>query len=225
MNTTFCQKLQNNIVECEEMSDKKIPLSSYYLVIINIFQDNISSNSNLSEVQKDTYIQNGKELLKQTKKDQINLPIIAYIYSNQIYILYSCLENGSHNFNGSQQQICSYFTSIFTLKYKCFVSTKIVEFDSKIKISAYFKYRMFENTKETIRKLSKGTITEKNIKNLTLDELIQILKNTYHINWSEIKDCEKYGIFYKYENKKFVSKSGIIDFNNNLGQYNEYFFD
>ena len=213
LKTFSSQKIYNTILEKEINSDKKIEKCFYY--IIHLYIQNITKESKPLT-----------EIIKFFLNERPNhVPIIGYLYNKDIYLLFSSVEeNKEHYKNGSHQAICSEYTSLLSVEYGCMINCSIIEFENRIQIITYFQCKIHENTKQTIIKLSKNTITKKDIQSFTLQELIKILKDKCKIEWDTISLSKKFGTFYKYEKDKLKLLSESIDIRN-IDKYQKFFFE
>jgi len=220
------RRVHNDVNEYEENSDRKIPFSSYYIIKVDL--------SKATSTPK-TVINSAKYVLRSGTKygSIVNLPLAAYTFDNEIYFLYSCIDQGEHYRSGSHQLICSEMASLLTREHNGLVLCSIIEFDSRTKIYAYFQDKIVENSRKKIVGLSKGTITKKEAHSLTLTECEAALMERAGISWSEIPNNDRFGVFYKYiceENKseavkteKFSVLSEMINFRD-LDKYEKYLF-
>lgn len=211
--------LTHDVSAIERNSDRIIEKNKYYVLTFEI--QNIE-DEDLSRYAK-------KLLIDEYGQD--SFPLVCYIDKKTIYLLFSSLENREHNFNGSQQIICSYYASNFALKIEKPVICHIVDFDSKYKVIFYFQVKCYNNTCICIETMSKGKITNQEITNLTQNELTELLKTRSKVDWEKISAKDKFGVFYKYtppsEEKpkgKITTLSESIN-PRDINRYMGYFFN
>jgi hypothetical protein len=212
-------KLHNDVLSYEKQSDKFIPSDSYYVIKIHI---------NSSEITKKEI----KVILKEEASNKFDeeSPLAAYMFQNDLYILFSSLEDKSHYLKGSHQKICSTMVSKYALKYKCDIECSIIELDARIKVLVYFQTKIYEASKFYAWQLLKKTKTEQEVKDLTFGEIEDALaKSKQSIKWEEIDSFEKYGIFYKYVKSRDSSKlkysflSELVN-SENIEKFRKYLF-
>ena len=226
------RRLQNDVAIIEDTSDRKIPFGFYYIVKIGIRSSDHIPNT----------IWTPQKLLRKTFGSD-GSPIS--VYENyfgatpggenlrEIYLLFSCLENGNHYLAGSQQKICSEFVTEATLEYKTHVTCSIIEFDSRTKIQIYFQTKMYEFTLSQIRDIIKNMSDHDDFSGIK-ESLEFIKKNAkkHGISpnvWETTDPERKYGVFYKIlnadgEGKKKIAKfSSFIDLEN-IDAFSNYLF-
>lgn len=205
------KRLQNDVLSYESASDRKIERNMYYIVCIRL--ENKTSGPLLI-----------KKLIRQNF-DGDSLPLVGYVYSDYIYLLFSSLEdaNGEHFNNGSHHKICSYFSSTISRSQDMNVECSIVELDSRTKVLVYFQTKIYENAKESIFSLL-GNVKKKEFDTLSMFEMIERLKKK-SISWNDIPSIERFGTFYKYISKggKLSTLSELIDIRE-IEKYNAYLF-
>lgn len=210
--TSSSKRLQNDIENYESSSDKKIASNMYYIVYVRL--ENEREGPSLV-----------KKLIK-TKFDNDEMPLVAYTYSNDVYFLFSSLENSKEHFmNGSHHKICSYYASTIARERDMNVSCSIIELDSRTKILIYFQTKVYENARKTTIKLLKG---KSDLEKMSFFELMDILK-TKSINWDDLTANEKFGVFYKYlvsdsGKGKLSTLSELFDLRNK-DKYTSYLFE
>jgi hypothetical protein len=204
---TSIKRLQNDISAQEDVSDRRVPANSYY--IIWIVCDTAKDGAMVSLVKKLLY--SGERL-----------PLCSYIYGSSIYLLFSSVEQGEHYLSGNHHALCSKFTSLAVLHLGCEVSTRIIEIETRTKVLIYFYTKIQESIKQTIAAKSKGKLDKKELTQLTFAELKKALNDKCSISWDDdLGGEEKYGIFYKYISKpkpKYSTMSEMI----NLSQQDRY---
>ena len=210
------KRLQNDIAPPEETSDRHISHDMYYIVTIE-----------LSEEPKSTAIVSGmvKGWLMTRKEHQA---LVAYVYRNEIYLVFSSVEDTGHYLKGSHQALCSEYASLAALQFGCKVNVKIIEIESRTRILIYFQTKIFENAKKSALGLSKNSITKKQIGQLTLGEIIQALRDRASVVWDKISPAERFGMLYKYlivgDKEKFVTMAEMINIQE-MDKYTSYFFE
>ena len=209
------RRLQNDIAVHEENSDHRIPPDMYYVLFIEISGD-ASAISVAHTV---------KGWLKNKKEHQI---LVAYVYKNEIYLLFSSIEDGEHYLKGSHQALCSEYASLAAMEFHSKINVRIIELESRTKILVYFQTKIFENAKRSAQLLSKTTLSKKEINQLTFGEIITALQERASIKWDEILPGERFGTFYKYvvkDNKeKFSTLAEMIDMQD-VSKYTSYLFE
>jgi hypothetical protein len=230
------RNLQNRIDSLKNESDKRIDPSCYYIVSITI--SNIFLK-HLKEITKE-FCEGKQPKIKQWGIKQWTPPILAYICNNNVQFVFSTTD-GEHNLNGSQQKICSMFTSIFTLKLFRFLKTKdlccetnLIELQERYLILVYFQCKIYNYSIMRMesflqKKQKKKKCTDANMKSLTNKERMEILKN-HGIDWEKIQSYLKYGVFLKIirkDNDKFIYErlSESFDIFNKLEYYQKFFFE
>lgn len=203
------KRLLNDIALCEENSDRKIPSEKYYVVHIKIEKD-----------QDVTSI--AKTILKTENA------LAAYVYQNEIYLLFSSVEKKGHNLGGSHQKICSDYASKISIETTSPTMVKIVELESRTMIMIYFQTKVFENAKRSALCLSKNKITKKEINQFTFSEIIPLLESRSTVVWANVSPNYRFGTFYKYvktsKTEKFVTIAELINMKD-LEKYSSYFFE
>lgn len=187
MITSFTNKFETDINYLKNQSDKFISSERFYLVNLQF-----PNEEGLQTVTEDFLY------------SHTNQPGVVYHHSDTIWLVFSCLTEGSHYLNGSHQEIVSeYFNLIFS-KYG-FIPRKIniVEFETQIQLISYFLWEIFHNSKKTILKYSGGKITPEDLVYNTYSEVISMLND--HTDWEGIPREERYGVFYKLK----LTKEGI----------------
>lgn len=210
------KRLQNDVLNYESASDRKIEKNMYYIVCILL--ENKTSGPPLI-----------KKLIKQNFEGD-NLPLVGYIYFDYIYLLFSSLEDtdGEHFNDGSHHKICSYFSSTIARSQNMNVKCSIVELDSRMKVLVYFQTKIYENAKESIFSLL-GNVKKKEFDTLSMFEMIERLKKK-SISWDDIPSIERFGTFYKYvpsldskNGGKLSTLSELLDIRE-IEKYNSYLF-
>lgn len=200
----------------ENSSDKVIIPTNYYIVTINIDNNNKKSQ----EICKNL----GKEFLTTNVLEE--RPIITYIYQNSLLMLFSCIDdNLQHNMNGSHQNICSLFVCKFCNNSCKSVRCNIIEFQQRSDIFTYLMWKIHKNMHDYIRIITNNSIS---VEDTPLQELVNILFNEYNIDWDDIPAEEKYGKFLrlKRKNKKLmmIGMSELFDAQNKK-KYMNYLFN
>jgi hypothetical protein len=205
----------NDVVLYEENSDRKIPSDSYYVVVLKA----LNLTTDLTDFTK--------MMLKKKYVDQEFTLVCAYVYLNECHILFSSVEDRSHEFGGSQQAICSDYVSTCVMHTSDKIICNIVEFESRSKIIVYFQTKVFENTKKSVVRLSKVSISKKESNNLTKAELVKALEERAAIKWDNTPSSDRYGTFYKYvtikNQGKYITISEPID-GQSMDKFTSYFF-
>jgi len=215
-NYSSAKRLQNDIAAREENSDRRIPSDMYYIVIVEIHD-----SKNLDDALAIT----AKKLLK-TKKD--HQALVAYIYRNELYLLFSSVEGREHYLKGSHQSICSEYASFVSIEFGCKTNVRIVEIESRTGILVYFQTKIFDNAKKSVLTASKNTITKKEISQFTLGELISALQQRAKVSWDSLVSGERFGTFYKYvvqdKKEKYILLTELINIQD-TDKYISYFFE
>lgn len=215
MSTSNLKRLCHEISSIEHDSDRYIPFDSYYIIHTRVLEGQVTHKELESWC---------KDLL--SYKD--HQPLVLYLYDHDIYAMYSCLEKGEHYLKGSHQALCSKYVSYFNnlIKGESKVECRIIEIDTQTQVFAYFSYKVFINSQQSLIDLSNGKLTQKDIVYKTLQELIDMLKET-GVDWDEIPKIKRYGTFYKLKKKKnkvtIISMSEKLDFRE-VKKYNTFLF-
>lgn len=235
------KRIHNDIQEYELSSDRKIPYSFYYIIKIEFYLDqpetsifDLKIDQNSPKIFEDT---NLEVCIKHILKTRQPPPLISYTNRSDtkidLYLLYSCLDSGSHYKNGSHHLICSEISSCLSRKYDCLVLCNIVELKTRTEVYAYFQYKIYEHVKNIIVKLSNSKISTKESINLTHYELINELKERGNVVWENVDPSVRFGIFYKIirrlkakkgDSVDFLTMSEMIDFRD-IRKYERYFFE
>jgi hypothetical protein len=208
------KRLQNDVLNYESSSDHKIASSMYYIIFIRLGK-NVDCSGLL------------KTLIRQ-KYDGDGYPLAGYTYSNEIYLIFSSLEDSKeeHYLSGSHQKLCSYFASSISRSKDTDVECSVIEIDSRTKILIYFQTKIYENAKKTISSLLKGKIEKKDVAILSMFELLELLKKN-SVDWNSIQSIKRYGTFYKYiedgAKAKISTLSELIDIRD-FDKYTKYLF-
>lgn len=209
------KRLQNDVLNYESSSDRKIASNMYYIVCIHL-----EINSDGSSL--------AKKLIRQDFEGD-GAPLAVYTYFNDVYLVFSSLEEskGEHYLSGSHQKICSYFASSIARTIDMNIICSIVELDSRTKVLVYFQTKIYENAKKSIMVLLKGK-KRKEIDSLSMFELLELLKK-HAIKWADLPSIERFGMFYKYihvegEKGKLSTLSELIDIRE-IGKYTAYLFN
>jgi hypothetical protein len=210
------KRLQNDVLNYESSSDRKIASNMYYIVCIHL-----ETNSD------------GPSLIKKLIRQDFEgdgAPLAAYTYFNDVYLVFSSLEEskGEHYLGGSHQKICSYFASSIARLIDMNIVCSIVELDSRTKVLVYFQTKIYENAKKSIMVLLKGKVKRKEIDSLSMFELLELLKK-HSIIWTDLPSIERFGMFYKYiqvegEKGKLSTLSELIDIRE-IRKYTTYLFN
>jgi hypothetical protein len=212
MQSSSTTRLYQNMNEYEENSDKKIPFTSYFILVI--MMNEVDSSLKVLK-----YLLKNK-ILKET-------PLSVYMYKDRnnyfYYLLYSSLDTDSHYENGSHQKICSIVSSKLARKYDRDIECTIVEIDTRSKVCVYFQYKVYNNILTSLKNLSNGKLVDSN---MTLKEMIEIIEKKYKIKWDDVPNEDKYGVFYKLGEKEhtYEKLSEIIDLRE-LNKYLSFFFE
>lgn len=201
MAVSYIKKLQNEIALYEENSDRIIPPENYYVVVITI-QNNAAT---LFGKKVDMFTKYAEEIASVTETTR---PSVIYVYPPHIYYLYSSVdEKSEHRHNGSQQEICSEFSSVASIILSTPVTTRIVELETKSQVQAYFCLKNFENTRNSLVLLSKEKLSRKDVSQYTLQECIELFDKKTGSVWEKIPHKERFGVFIKGagSNKRLIS--------------------
>lgn len=202
------KRLENDITEYETESDRKVLSTDYFIVRCTVGDD---ENLDVTAFVKDTLTD--------------CCAIAGYVYLNEVYLIFSCLDEEEHMFGGSHHMLCSYYVSKLARRYGVQTWCYIIEIDTRIKVLTYLQFKVSTNLRRTLARLSKGKIT----KDMTLIESVEKL-STIGVSWDQVPPAKKWGIFYKYippvksGTGKFITLSEQIDFRN-IDRYTSYFFD
>lgn len=177
-------KLHNDVLQYELSSERKIPPSSYYVVKIK------------GDTIKDTKKMAKREISR--KLEGASSPLTVYVFQNEIYIVFSSLDNGEHYLDGRHHAIISNFVCRYIKKYGCDVECSIVEFDSRIKVLVYFQTKIYEGTKRVVSKSLGLKDPTKEIMDMPMVEAVELLKKQDPpVVWEDIPKHDRYGTFYK----------------------------
>jgi hypothetical protein len=209
------QRVTNDIALCEQSSDHKVKREHYFIVKIELLDE----SKDMSDFAKKDII------AKHTMGENV---VCVYVYRNTIYILFSSTDTKPHYLDGSHQDLCSHYASNASIFMKCHTRCNVIEFESRTKILIYFQTKVFENTKNSIRRLSKITIDKKETSSLTRKELIEALEKRSSIKWDQAQPADRFGIFYKYQvfpdgTRKFSTISEVFD-TKSMDKYSSYIF-
>jgi hypothetical protein len=180
MSSSSTRRVHNDIAECESNSDKFVDPNSYYVVKV-IFED---STVNTTDIAKKTV--NATE----------PATLVTYSFGNELYILFSSIECGSHFLNGSHHGLCSHYTSEFVIEKGCKVSCSVVEIESRSKVLVYFQTKVYDAAKKAAFSAGKGKLTKKDISQLSITDISELLKKA-GVVWDDLDNKTKYGCFYK----------------------------
>lgn len=220
MQSSSTQRLRNDINECEESSDRRIPTESYYVVKVTL-------DGAISTVAPTTLVTTIKELIRKNF-DTDGRPLVAYTYGTSCYILFSSLEGTQHFLGGSHHAIISFYASYFAKATGHNVRCSIVELDSRTRILIYFQSKIYENGKLTVR-AHLSDISEKEFATLTFTESIKLLAKKTSVRWEDLASSERYGTFYKLVSSpqgkdRFAVMSEMIDIRDQ-DRYISYLFE
>ena len=147
------KRLQNDITIHEDNSDRRIPNSSYYIILL---QSDSDAADTITLVKKLLRVSTPTGIVTSTPDRKA--PLCAYVYKNIIYLLFSSVEEGEHYLSGNHHAVCSKYTSLSVLELGCEVSTKIIELETRTKVLVYLYGKECEHMKQTVVGLSKGKI-------------------------------------------------------------------
>jgi len=234
MASSSTRRLQNDVIQYEDSSDRKILPNLYYVVRILmkpfIPRDDSRSKENCAIAAKIL-----AKSLSRTKAGNDGKPLAVYCYESEVYLLFSSLgvETAEHNLKGSHHGICSFYASLAAREHLTLdVTCSIVEMDSRTKVLIYFQTKIHENVKRTVIALSNDKLSKKDIEHLTLGETLDMLSKVSGAStdvWKDTPPATKFGIFYKSvvtsEGKeKYAILSEKIDLNN-MEKCSSYLFD
>ena len=172
----------------EQESDRYIPPHKYYILILTISD---TKSLNLREIAK-----------KMLVKNISHQPLSAYVFENDIFLVYSCVDNEQNHYNGgSHHKIISEYVSGLTLQLKTKIEGKILEFDSKTSVITYFIWKIHSNSLKFMVDVSNDKISSGDTKTKTLGELTLSLQDL-GIDWDNLDPVDKYGVSYKLKKKK-----------------------
>ena len=214
-NYSSSKRLQNDIASHEENSDRHISPDMYYVVSIRL------GATVLEDANINTFVKN---MLKTRKTHRA---LVAYVYENEIHLLFSSVEGREHYAKGSHHAVCSEYASLLAMEFECMVDVKITELESRTLILIYFQTKVYDNAKKSAQKLSNGNITKKEISQFTFGETIPALRDRCGVIWDKIPPGTRFGTFYKYEcepKEKFIVISEFIN-PQDMDKYTSYFFE
>lgn len=207
------KRLQNDMDNCEDLSDRKIPNDSYYIIYFKVGT-----------------LAAATDLVKKLLRRSDNVPLAGYVYHSEAYVLFSSVETGEHFLQGNHHSICSKYTSIAVLETMAEVDTKIVELDTRTKVVIYLYNKVCEGMKKTLMARSKGTIDAKDLSQYTFSEVKRILLSKAKVVWDDVESAERFGTIYKYisssvgSKAKYTALSEMINLNN-IDRYMKYLFE
>lgn len=203
MSVSYIKKLQNEIVLYEDESDRKVPNESYYVLVVAV--------EGMTGKKIDTLIKYAEEVLTVVEGSS---PTLIYVYPPYVYYLYSSVDDKSeHVHGGSHQAICSEFSSIMSIiSGGVPSSTQLIELETKSKVMAYFCFKNFEHTRNSIVALSKEKVTRKDVAQYTLSESIELFDKKSGSNWDKISPKERFGVFIKGKESSRKYSSNSLDF-------------
>jgi len=176
------KRLNNEMFEIENQSDKYISSTNYYILSISYSEDTDVDIRSKAE-----------ELLK----SKMNQPLCVYYFHKTLLLIFSCQEeNETHYLNGSYTLIISYYSTTLSLDVNNNVICKIIEFETRNKLLAYVCWKVRWNYTLLLELKSNYEISQKDVNNYTLKEICEYLKETGF----DIDDCteeEKYGVLIK----------------------------
>ena len=176
------KRLNNEMFEIENQSDKYISPTNYYILSISYSEDTDINIRTKAE-----------ELLK----SRMNQPLCVYYFHKTLLLIFSCQEeNESHYLNGSYTLIISYYSTTLSLNVNNNVICKIIEFETRNKLLSYICWKVRWNYTLLLESKSEYEINQKDIYNYTLKEICDYLKDLGF----DINDCdeeEKYGVLIK----------------------------
>lgn len=209
------QRISNDMTLCEEDSDHKVKPENYYIVRIELLDD----EGDLCEFAK-------KDIMA---KHVMGFPVLcAYVYYGTAYILFSSTDSKPHYLEGSHHALCSHYASNASIYTGYQTKCGVIEFNSRTKILIYFQMKVFDNMKASMRFLSNITIDKKESATLTQKELVDTLEKRASVKWESALPSERFGTFYKYHvlangTKKFSTLSELFDVKN-MDKYTSYIF-
>lgn len=220
-------KLQNKIESLKVESDKKIESCCYYIVSITISNIFLKDLKIIAKEFCEGILPFNSPAFHNSEWAP---PILAYISNDNIQFLFSTTDE-THNLGGSQQKICSLFTSIFTLRFSKYCETTVIELQERYLILCYFQCKIYNYSIKRMGDFLRKRKPKKNVnfKTLTNRECLQILKEN-GIDWKSIRNYLKYGIFMKItgkenDNYKYKLLSESMDIFTRLDYYQSYFFN
>ena len=210
------KRLSNDILNIVKSSDKKIPPSSYYVIRIKFLEK--QDDKEFCTIAK-FYL--SSSIISYNSSE---LPLITYVSEDEIFFLYSSIdETSEHNLGGSHQNLCSDISSVLTKKCNCLVKCSIVEFESRAQILAYFHIEVYN----TMTNFMNDMLGEQlSTSSLTFQEAKDVFDKHCSKKWKDQESHKKFGSFYKYTNSsggKFLVLSEVIDMRN-VEKYEEYIF-
>lgn len=207
------KRLNNEMFDIENQSDKYIQSTNYYILSISYSEDTEIDIKSKAE-----------ELLKSV----LNQPLCVYYFDKTLLLIFSCQEeNESHYLNGSYTLIISYYSTTLSLDIGNNVICKIIEFETRNKLLSYICWKVRWNYTLLLETKSNYEISQKDIYNYTLKEICDSLKDI-GFDVDKCNEEEKYGVLIKlnYDDKGNIIVESIsenIDFLNFKKYYNFIF--
>jgi hypothetical protein len=189
-------KVVNAISELENSSRRYVPHESYYIIHVKLISSIIEDIAKfVSRVQ--------------TAPNVERMPLVIYVspLKDELWVLFSSVAVGEHNFGGCHQTLVSYFSSFVSIE--CggrLTKAWIIELNSRTKIIEYFHSIIFMNMYKRA-----GS---------SFPTIIDAIESFPRDKWDQLPSHEKYGTFYK---SKGGTMSEEIDYRN-MAKYQTYFF-
>lgn len=186
-NMSFAKRIHNEVQECENNSDHKVPYDSYYMVCISCETDIEKKEKFVKTLFSSKYQAGGIS----------RGPCLIYTRTEDLYILFSCLDNESslHFLKGSHSAITSHFACEM-YKFSGKTNTvKIVELPTRTKVLTYLFWKAYEHQRLFAVSASNGSLNKRDVMNMTTSELALRVKG-----WEELPANKRFGCFYKVDN-------------------------
>lgn len=201
MASSSTRRLQNDVIQYEDSSDRKILSNLYYVVkiVLTPYRDLTRDIEKISTTDVAKLLAKN---LSRSKFGSDGKPLAVYCYEAEVFVLFSSLDGVvEHNLKGSHHSICSFYASLVARENpKLEVVCSIVEMDSRTKVLIYFQTKIHENVKRAVIALSGEKLNRKDIEHLTLNETLDLLAKKVGAGanaWNDAPPATKFGIFYK----------------------------
>lgn len=192
MSFSSVKGLQNEMKNLEDESSLFVTPDKFYIVKIQIYE-----NFAFSRIRS-----LGEQFLMCSDPQ----PLCVHIFSNEILLLFSCVEEPQQHFcEGDVLAIISHFvceTLKEFIKELPKINAKVVQFKTQTQVFAYLTYSIFQHSQNLMIKISEGKITQNELQFLTELELINIINKNSGIKWQNLENAEKYGILLRLRIKK-----------------------
>lgn len=207
MSKYYNRNLAIQAQQLEEQSDRRISKDIGYIVALSY------NGQDQCEISKEMTAMCKEWLFKWR-------PSLCYVYQNELYMYFSPREELEHEFFGSHQKICSFYSSEasqYFSKYSAYnISCKIIEIDCRLTAYTYLFVITSRNYMKTIERLTNKKLKYQTLEQMTLKEIISQAAS-FGIKLAEISDKQKYGTFMRidFKAKECTMKEldGNLDFN------------